>query len=65
MQAKIISARDRKKIDAQGQTQVEAVYEFTLGGLGPFIYSTPIEQDTPENLQKAISAKRSIIESGQ
>jgi len=59
---KIISARDWKEIDPAGKVQTFAIYEYTIGGLGPFVFKTPTDQDTPEKLKEAINAKRTIIE---
>ena len=65
MAVKIISARDLPTIGPQGQRKITANYEFTIDDLGPFIYSTPKEDDTAENLKAAIEQKRAIIASGE
>ncbi len=60
--ARIISARDSREIDPSGKTKTSALYEYTIGDLGPFVFKVPIEEDSPEKLREAIAAKRAIIE---
>jgi len=61
-QTKIISARDWKEVDPAGKVNTFAIYEYTLGDLGPFIVKTPTAEDSPEKLKAAIDAKRAILE---
>ena len=59
---RIISARDRREVNPSGKVETSALYEYTIGGLGPFVFKTPLDQDSPEHLKEAIAAKRAIID---
>ena len=60
---RIISARDRKEVDPTGKIEEFAIYEYNIGDLGPFIFKTPKDEDSPDKLKEAIDNKRAILQS--
>ena len=61
MELKIVSARDRRQLSAEGRTSLISEYEYMLDDLGPFIYHVEKAEDTPEAFRTEIARRKAIV----